>query len=76
MKKIIYLILSVALVLSLCITASASSDASKATLVGDSSVIVGSNIELILDVSENGADDVDSYIDNMCELKNQLFDLM
>ena len=33
-------------------------------------------MELILDVSENGADDVDSYIDNMCELKNQLFDLM
>ena len=33
-------------------------------------------MELILDVSENGADNVDSYIDNMCELKNQLFDLM
>ena len=33
-------------------------------------------MELILDVSENGADDVDSYIDNMRELKNQLFDLI
>lgn len=35
-----------------------------------------SSMEDILDIQNNNIEDVDGFIDNLCELKNQLFDLI